>query len=96
MDDPFVVVLIAVAILVAVGVEYAKYKKDTGRIRFYLLGRGATDISISKYWFGGSEYHNVYDVTYNDAKGRRRQNRCIIRSSIFIDGLIYWEHDLSS
>lgn len=48
MDDPFMIVLIPVAILIVVGVEYAKYKRDARRIHLCLHGKGATDISIVK------------------------------------------------
>lgn len=94
--SPFVTVLFAVVILLVGGAEYAQYKRDTRRIRLYLLGRGATDIAISKVWFEGDDYHNVYDVTYINGKCCRRQNRCIIQSGFSFDRPIYWKDDISS
>ena len=61
MDDPFMIVLIPVAILIVVGVEYAKYKRDARRIHLCLHGKAATDISIVKVWSEGDRWHNVYD-----------------------------------
>ena len=93
-DDSFVTVMFAVIILVVVGVAYARYKKDKRRIYTYLHSRGATDITITKVWFGGSERHNEYDVTYTDIRHQRQQNRCMIPSGLFYDGSIYWKDNL--
>ncbi len=95
MDDPFLIVILVVTILIYVGVEYARYKNDTKRIYFCLHGKGATDISITKVWFAGGRWHNVYDVIYTDTKHNVHVDRCIIRTSLFEEGAIYWEDDVS-
>lgn len=95
MDGPFMIGLIPVAILIVVGVEYAKYKRDARRIHLCLHGKGATDISIVKVWSEGDRFHNVYDVIYTDIKHNVHVDRCIIRTSLFEDGAIYWKDDTS-
>ncbi|MEJ5310126.1 MAG: hypothetical protein WHX52_10160 [Anaerolineae bacterium] len=94
MSEPFVGAMFAVAILVVVGVAYAGYRRDKRRIYTYLHSRGATDITITKVWFGGSERHNEYDVTYTDNRQQQHQNRCMIPSGLFYDGSIYWKDDV--
>lgn len=93
-DGPFVTVIFVVAVLIVVGVAYAQYKKDQRRIYAYLNARGATDIIITKVWFGGSERHNEYDVTYTDNRHHKCQNRCMIPLGFYYDGSIYWRDDI--
>jgi len=78
-------------IFVAVAVVYMTERNAKTRVRYYLEERGFEDVKVKTRLFAGGRGVLTFDVEYTTSKGVRKKNSCIVHTSIFSDGKIYWQ-----
>lgn len=78
-------------IFVAVTIIYMTERNAKIRVRHYLEDRGCEDVKVKTRLFAGGRGVLTFDVEYTSPKGVRKKNSCVVHTSIFSDGKIYWQ-----
>ena len=80
--------------LAAMAVVYTTERNAKTRVRYYLEDRGFENVQVKTRLFAGGKGVLTFDVEYTTPNGARKKNSCVVHTSIFSDGKIYWQQSI--
>ena len=96
MDDIDAIKFLGVAVffIVLIGLVVLQEDRSKTKVRKLLEEKGFKEIKVTTNAFTMQRGTLTFDVEYRDKGGELQKNSCVVPSTVFSEGKIYWEKPL--